>query len=162
VSEGSAGGIAVPGTEQATGVTPVQDGAAILFTLPDDTRLYRRVLASGDVAVVHDFGPAGVARDVHASGSRVAVVVGGRVAFGVHPRAGPVQWDSGGTLHVVDLDGGDDLVLDTPGRLYRRPAVSPDGSSIVAEGFPLVITGPASAPDTTVSRSGDLYLFGGE
>jgi hypothetical protein len=112
--------------------------------------------------VVHDFGPAGVARDVHASGSRVAVVVGGRVAFGVHPRAGPVQWDSGGTLHVVDLDGGDDLVLDTPGRLYRRPAVSPDGSSIVAEGFPLVITGPASAPDTTVSRSGDLYLFGGE
>jgi hypothetical protein len=54
------------------------------------------------------------------------------------------------------------VVLDTPERLYRRPAVSPDGSRVVAEGFPLIVTGPSSAPDTTVSKSGDLYLFGGE
>ena len=32
----------LPGTAQATGVAPVQDGAAILFTLPNDTRIYRR------------------------------------------------------------------------------------------------------------------------
>ena len=162
VSGPTAAGTAVPGTTQATGVAPTEDGAAILFTLPNDTRIYRRVLSSGDVGVLHDFGPAGIARDVHASGNRVAAVVGGRVAFGAHPSAGPVQWDSGGILHVVNLDSADDVVLETPGRLYRRPAVSPDGSSIVAEGFPLVITGTASDSDTTVSRSGDLYLFGGE
>ena len=159
---GSPAGTAVPGTTRATGVAPVEDGAAILFTLENDTRIYRRGLSGGDITVVHDFGPAGIARDVHASGDRVAVIVGGRVAFGVHWSAGPVQWDSGGVLHVLDLDGTDDVVLETPGRLARRPAISPDGSSIVAEGFPLIIIGPASNPDTTVSRSGDLYLFGGE
>jgi len=33
---------------------------------------------------------------------------------------------------------------------------------VVAEGFALIVTGPISDPDTTVSKSGDLYLFGGE
>jgi hypothetical protein len=162
ISGPTAAGSAVPGTTRATGVAPIEDGAAILYTLENDTRIYRRVLSSGAVDVLRDFGPAGIARDVHASGNRVAVIVGGRVAFGVHWSAGPVQSDSGGMLHVVDLDDAGDVVLGTPGRLYRRPAVSPDGSSIVAEGFPLIITGPLAAPDTTVSRSGDLYLFGGE
>ena len=150
-------GTAVPGTGQATGVASIEDGAAIVFTLPNDTRIYRRGLASGEVTVAHDFGPAGVARDAHASGNRVVAVVGGRVAFSVDPRVGPTQWDSGGILRVVDLGGSDEVVLDTPGRLYRRPALSPDGAKVVAEGFPLII-----GPDTTVSKSGDLYLFGGE
>ncbi|MGH7580140.1 MAG: hypothetical protein ACREM9_08210 [Gemmatimonadales bacterium] len=154
--------VAIAGTTQATGVAPVQDGAAILFTLANDTRLYRRTLTSGAVAVIHDFGPTGVVRDVHAGGSRIAVVVGGRISFSVDPRHGPVQWDSGGVLHLLDLNGENEAVLATPERLYRRPAVSPDGSRVVAEGFPLIITGPASAPDTTVSKRGDLYLFGGE
>ena len=155
-------GAAVPGTTLATGVAPVQEGTAILYTLSNDTRIYRRALASGDVAVVHDFGPAGVVRDVHAAGNRIAAIVGGRVEFTVDPRSGPTQWDSGGVLHVLDLEGDAETVLDTPGRLYRRPAVSPDGASVVAEGFPLVITGPVLTPDTTVSKSGDLYLFRGE
>jgi hypothetical protein len=150
---------AVPGTAQATGVAPIEDGAAILFTLRDDTRIYRRALSGGDVTVIRDFGTAGVARDVHASGNRVAAVVGGRVAFSVDPRVGPTQWDSGGVVHLLNLDGGDEVVLDTPERLYRRPALSPDGSRVVAEGFALIVTGPATDPDTTVSKSGDLYLF---
>jgi WD40 repeat protein len=155
-------GTAVPGTTQATGVAPIQDGAAILFTLANDTRIYRRTLTSGDVSVFHDFGPGGVVRDVHASGNRVAAVVGGRTAFSIDPRVGPTQWDSGGVLHLLDLEGDGDVVLDTPERLYRRPAVSPDGIKVVAEGFALIITGPVGATDTTVSKSGDLYLFGGE
>jgi hypothetical protein len=158
----TATGTAVPGTVQATGVAPIQDGAAILFTLANDTRIYRRTLSSGDVSVFHDFGPAGVVRDVHASGNRVAAVVGGRTAFSVDPQVGPTQWDSGGVLHVLDLEGDGEVVLDTPERLYRRPAVSPDGIKVVAEGFPLIVIGPISSPDTTVSKSGDLYLFGGE
>jgi len=162
LSAATGAGTAVPGTELATGVAPILDGTAILYTLPNEPRIYRRVLASGDVTVVHDFGPAGVARDVHAAGNRVTAIVGGRVAFSVDPRAGPVQWDSGGVVHLVELGETGALVLDTPGRLYRRPALSPDGTRIVAEGYPLIITGPPSAPDTTVSKSGDLYLFGGE
>jgi hypothetical protein len=155
-------GTAVPGTELATGVAPVLDGAAILYTLPNDTRIYRRVLASGEVTVVHDFGAAGIVRDVHAVGNRVTAVVGGRVAFSVDPPVGPVQRDSGGVVHVVELGETGSLVLDTPGRLYRRPALSPDGTRIVAEGYPLIITGPPFDPDTAVSKSGDIYLFGGE
>ena len=157
-----AAGSAVPGTALATGVAPIEDGAAILFTLANDTRIYRRALASGGVAVVHDFGGAGVVRDVNAGGNRIAAIVGGRVAFSVDPRAGPTQWDSGGVIHVLTLGGDDDVVLDTPGRLYRRPAVSPDGTGVVAEGYPLIITGPPDNTDTTVSKSADLYLFGGE
>jgi WD40-like Beta Propeller Repeat len=159
---GVATATAIAGTAQATGVAPIQDGAEILYTLLNDTRIYRRTLSSGDVAVFHDFGPAGVVRDVHASGGRVAAVVGGRTAFVVDPRVGPTQWDSGGVLHVLDLDGDGEVVLDTPERLYRRPAISPDGSRVVAEGFALIVTGPIFDSDTTVSKSGDIYLFGGE
>jgi hypothetical protein len=162
LSDEAATGTAVPGTTQATGVAPIQDGAAILFTLANDTRIYRRTLSSGEVSVFHDFGPAGVVRDVHASANRVAAVVGGRTAFSVDPRAGPTQWDSGGVLHVLDLEGDGEVVLDTPERLYRRPAVSPDGIRVVAEGFALIITGPPFDRDTIVSKNSDLYLFGGE
>lgn len=147
--------VAIAGTAQATGVAPVQDGAAIVFTLPNDTRIYRRALSSGAVTVIHDFGPGSIVRDVHAGGNRMVAVVGGRVAFSVDPQAGPTQWDSGGVLRVLDLNGENEVVLDTPGRLYRRPAVSPDGTRVVAEGFPLI-------NETTVGKSGDLYLFGVE
>lgn len=155
-------GTALPGTALATGVAPVLEGSAILYTLADDSRIYRRSLAGGEVTVVHDFGPAGIARDVHASGNRVTAIVGGRVAFSIDPRAGPVQWDSGGVVHVLELGEAGSLPLDTPGRLYRRPALSPDGTRIVAEGYPLIITGPSENPDTTVGKSGDLYLFGAD
>jgi hypothetical protein len=100
---------------------------------------------------------------VHAAGDRVAAVVGGRVAFSVHPQLGPTQWDSGGAIHVLGPEGDDEVVLETPERLYRRPALSPDGSRVVAEGFPLIIVGPVDGvADTTVSKRADLYLFGAE
>jgi hypothetical protein len=153
---------AVPGTELATGVAPILDGSAILYTLPNDTRIFRRVLAGGQVTIVHDFGAAGIVRDVHAVGNRVTAIVGGRVAFSADSLLGPVQLDSGGVLHVFDLEEAGSQSLDTPGRLYRRPALSPDGSRIVAEGYALVITQLPVGADTTVSRSGDIYLFGGE
>jgi hypothetical protein len=90
----------------------------------------------------------------------MVAVVGGRVAFSVDPSLGPIQWDSGGALHVVNLEDGTDMTIDGPG-LFRRPQLSPSGSSIVAEVYPLTITplGDGTA-DTTVSRVGDLYSFG--
>jgi hypothetical protein len=80
------------------------------------------------------------------------------VSFSVDPLLGPVQWDSGGIVHVVDLATDADAALDAGNRLYRRPALSPTDGRLVVEGYPLVIT-TFPAPDTTVSRAGDIFLF---
>ena len=166
---------ALPGTDFASSATPGPTDDEVYYTIGGDTRVFRRVLSNGATDIVHDFGGAGIARDVHAIAGRLAAVVGGRVAFSVDPELGPTQWDSGGIVHVVDLSSGSDVALEGPGLLYRRPALSPGGDRVVAEGFPLIIvpvldpdTGlPVLDPvtgdplaDTTVTRVADLYLFG--
>jgi hypothetical protein len=147
----------IPGTDNASGVSVGASSDEVYYTLNGDSRVYRRNLSTGLVTVVHDFGLAGLARDVHVVGNRLAAVVGGRVTYGINPAFGPTQWDSGGVLHVVDLQSGADVTLDGPG-LFRRPQISPSGSALVVEVYPLIISGePAS---TVVSRRGDLYLYG--
>jgi hypothetical protein len=147
----------IPGTENASGVSVGASPDEIYYTLADDSRVYRRTLSTGDVAVVHDFGAAGMARDVHVVGNRLAAVVGGRVKFGIDSSFGPTLWDSGGTLHVVDTESGADVALAGPG-LFRRPQISPSGSALVVEVYPLTVSG--EPPDTVVSRRSDLYLYG--
>ena len=150
----------VPGTDLASGVSAGTHEDEVYYTIAGDARVFRQTLSSGAVSVAHDFGAAGIARDVHVVGSRLAAVVGGRVSFGIDPLLGTMQFDSGGILHVVDLQAGTDLVLDDQG-LFRRPQISPAGSAIVAERYPLLIfAGPVGGLDTIVSRDGDLYLFG--
>lgn len=158
--------VAIPGTVGATGLTATEDGAAILYTLAGDSRVFRRHLASGSVTVVHDFGAAGVARDLDASGDRIAAVVGGLVGEEDDPDLGPIQFDRGGILHVVDLDDQSDTPIPEAGRLYRRPALSPAGDVLVAEGYEFTVqllvdpsTG-ALMPDTTITPASDLYRFG--
>jgi hypothetical protein len=148
----------IPGTENASGVSAGGNADEVYYTLSGDSRVYRRTLSTGAVAIAHDFGAAGMARDVHVVGDRMAAVVGGRVAYGIDPSFGPTQWDSGGVLHMVDLDSGTDVVLDGPG-LFRRPQVSPSGSAVVVEVYPLIVS-LLDPPDTLVSRRGDLYLYG--
>lgn len=147
----------ISGTDYASSVAPGSNEDEVYYTLGGDSRVFRQTLSSGAALVVHDFGPAGIARDVNVIGSRLTAVVGGRVAFGVDPSIGPMQWDSGGTLHVVNLQDGSDVTLDGPG-LFRRPQLSPSADAIVAEVYPLIINPVTN--DTTVSRDGDLYLFG--
>jgi hypothetical protein len=150
----------LPGTDFASGVSPGATENDVYYTLGGDSRVFHRNLATGEVAVVYDFGVAGIARDVSVAGSRMAVVVGGRVTFGIDPLLGPIQWDSGGEVHLVDMGDSSDVLLPGPG-LFRRPRMSPAGSSVVAEGYPLIIiTDIDGLEDTTVSRNGDLYLFG--
>ena len=150
----------VPGTDFASGVSPGPTEDEVYYTLGGDSRVYRRVLSSGEVTVAHDFGATGIARDVHVIGSTLAAVVGGRVTFSTDAALGPVQWDSGGTLHVVDLQNGSDIPIDGPG-LFRRPQLSPDATQVVAEVYPLIITPlPEGTADTTVGRNGDLYVVG--
>jgi hypothetical protein len=158
---------ALPGTVRATGLATVADGAAVLYTLAGDSRVFRRNLASGAVAVVHDFGAAGIARDLDASGTRIAAVVGGVVSENDDPDLGPVQLDLGGILHVVDLEDHSDTPIPDDGRLYRRPALSPAGDVLVAEGYRVLVqflpdpsTGELIA-DTTITSASDLYRFGG-
>ncbi len=148
----------IPGTDNASGLSRGADEDEIYFTLSGDARVYRQRLSTGAISVAYDFGAAGMARDVHVVGSRMAAVVGGRVAYGVDPRFGPTQWDSGGVLHLVDLSSGQDRVLGGPG-LFRRPQISPSGSAVVVEVYPLDI-GFGDPPDTLVSRRGDLFLYG--
>lgn len=150
----------VAGTDFASGVSVGANADEIYYTLNGDPRVYRQTLSTGAVTVAHDFGSAGAARDVHVVGNNLVAVVGGRVAYGVNPAFGPMAWDSGGILHVVDLETGGAVILDQTG-LYRRPQISPTGSAVVAEGYPLILTsGPGGELDTIVDRRGDLYLFG--
>lgn len=148
----------IPGTESASGVSVGANEDEIYYTRNADPRVYRLTLSTGVVSVAHDFGSAGSARDVHVVGNRMAVVVGGRVAYGLDPSFGLTQWDSGGTLHVVDLQTANDVTLGGPG-LFRRPQISPSGTGLVVEVYPLIIGG-GDLPDTVVSRRGDLYLYG--
>jgi hypothetical protein len=149
----------IPGTDFASSVSPGASEDEVYYTLAGDSRVYRRLLSTGEVSVAHDFGAAGIARDIHVVANELAAVVGGRVAFSVDPALGPVQWDSGGTLHIVSLTNGGDGALDGPG-LFRRPRLSPSGGAVVAEVYPLIITPNGVGADTTVGRTSDLYLIG--
>jgi hypothetical protein len=144
----------IAGTENASGVSAGASADEIFYTVNGDSRVYRRTLSTGVVEVAHDFGAAGLARDVHVVGSRMAAVVGGRVTYGIDPAFGPTQWDSGGVLHVVDISSGVDVAINGPG-LFRRPQLSPSGTGLVVEVYPLII----GDTDTLVDRRSDLYLY---
>jgi hypothetical protein len=154
----------IPGSDNASGVSPGSSPDEVYYTLAGDTRVYRQELSTGAVSQVHDFGPAGIVRDVHVVGARLAAVVGGRVHFSDDPTFGPTQWDSGGVVHVINLDDGSDVLLESSAQpsLFRRPRLAPSGAAVVVEAYPLIITpGPIEGTsDTTVSRVGDLFLFG--
>ena len=156
VEEAAAAPQRIPGTEYASSVSPGSNQNEVYYTIGGDSRVFHQNLTDGAVSVVHDFGGAGIARDVNVVGSRMAAVVGGRVTYGIDPQLGPTQWDSGGVLHVVELGVGTGVTLDGPG-LFRRPRISPSGSGLVVEVYPLI---SGDAPVTTVSRNGDLYLYG--
>jgi hypothetical protein len=153
----------VPGTDLASGVSTGASPDEIYYTIGGDTRVFHQVLSSGEVSVAHDFGAAGIARDVRVAGRRLVAVVGGHVTFGVDPVLGPTQWDSGGVLHLVDLDTGADQELRTS-LYFRRPALSPAGDRVVAEGYPAIIRfvpnpPEGERPDTAVGTTGDLFLL---
>ena len=155
---------AVPFTDGATGVGAGPAGDMVYYTIRGDTRIFRHTLSTGGAIVVFDYGAAGIVRDVHAAGNRLAAIVGGRIAYVTDPQFGPMHVDSGGVVHVLDLNTMEDLALDGGDRLFRRPALSPAGDALVAEGYELILTPlPDAVPfrvDTSVSRSGDIYLFG--
>ncbi len=153
----------VPGTDSASSVAAV-GGDTIYYTRNGDTQVYRRVLSTGAVQAVMDFGGA-IARDVQVTGARLVAVVGGKVDFQFDSAAGPTQVDRGGYLHVVDLQTGVDSVLPPPpGGLvwYRHPALAPDGRRVVAEGrnvqlIDRYVEGVFIGTDTIIDPGIDLW-----
>jgi len=133
----------LPGTDQASSVS-VAGSDTLFFTINGDTRIFRVTLANDSVTVFHDFGSGNIARDVQADAGRVLAVVGGKVSFTPDSVVGGIQRDSGGTIVVVNPANGAETPL-APGSLFRHPALSPDGTHVVAESY--------------VGRSTDLWLL---
>lgn len=139
----------IPNTAQITSLFPSADGLSIYYTRPGDSRVYQQVLSSGAESTIHDFGLAGIARDVNIRGNVLTATVGGNVDFRNDPLLGPRQVDSGGVLYRVDLTTGDELSLPISNGWTRHPALSPDGRSVVVEATDTLIPPPRT----------DLWLF---
>ena len=125
----------IPNTSEVSSLFPAADGLSIYYTRAGDTRVFHQVLASGAETVVHDFGAAGIARDVNVRGSVLTAVVGGKVSYGVDPLLGPRQVDSGGVLYRVSLTDGAEIPFPFALGTVQHPALSPDGGSVVVEGI---------------------------
>jgi hypothetical protein len=149
----------LPGTENASSVALGEPGV-VYYTIGGDSRVFRRALASGDVAVVHDFGAGNIARDVQVTGTTLVAVVGGSVLYRLEDAHGYVQRDEGGNLAFVDLGSGATTVFSTDSVLFRHPMISPDGTRVVVEVQPFapVHTDPDSDFNAPNHRA-DLWLF---
>src|SRR6185295_10909698 len=123
----------VPTTDSASSVAVGASNDTIYFTRNGDSRVYRYAFSSGQTDTVHDFGVAGIARDVALANGRLVAVVGGAVTYAVDSVLGPSQVDQGGELHVVTLATGAETVLGDSTSRYRRPAFSSDGTRLVTE-----------------------------
>ena len=151
----------VPGTDYASSVAVSEDRLGIYYTLGGDGLIYHRVLATGVVDTVYDFGAGTVARDVQVRGNHLVAVVGGSVLFKLEDAHGYVQRDEGGNLALVDLSTGSSQVLLGDTVLFRHPTISPDGSRMVIEVQPYAPVHPGPVSDyTATNHRADLWLFG--
>lgn len=128
---------AVAGTDSATSVA-VQ-GQVVYFTVTDDSIVHMIALPGTAAAPAHNFGAGTTPRDIAVAGGRLVAVVGP------------------GLLRIVDLGSGSETPLSAGAMFFKRPALSPDGRTLVVEGYPFQIV-PITL-DTLVSRVGDLWVF---
>ncbi len=122
----------LPGSDQASSVA-VAGGDTVWFTVNGDSRVFRLVLSTDSLAVLHDFGAGGIARDVQVAGNTLLAVVGGDVSFTNDPTVGPLQRDGGGPIFAVDLTTGTETQVTPTGFQFRHIALAPDGTRLVAE-----------------------------
>lgn len=135
----------VSGSDGASSVAVGATGDTIYFTRNGDSRVYRYAFATGQTDTVHDFGAAGIARDLALANGRLLAVVGGDVTYAVDSVLGPTQVDNGGELHFVTLATGADAVVGDATSRFRRPAFSPARTRVVVESW--------------ANRSADLWLL---
>jgi hypothetical protein len=150
----------VPGTEWASSVAPGPSAEEIFVTIAGDSRVYRVHVGTGERTVVYDAGE--IVREVQVSGNMLVAIVGRSVVARVEPAQlnSLVQRDEGGDLLVVDLAGGEAQRIAHDDWLYRRPALSPDGRSVVVERAPFAPPVLQATSDyTALNHRPDLWLF---
>lgn len=125
----------VPGTNYASSVAVGGNSDTLYYTLGGDSMVYRRTLSTGAIDTVADFGALGIARDVRVAAGRLIAVVGGNVTFIPHATLGMAQYDNGGPIYAITLPGGAPTLVTNAFDQYRHPALSPDGTRVVAEQF---------------------------
>lgn len=150
----------VPNTQLASSISLGSSADHVIATFGGDSRVYRVSLTDGSRSMIWDFGTAGIVRDAAVSGTTLVAVVGGSVLFQEEINHGFVQRDEGGYLHIVDLLSGISQILDPPDVLFRRPALAPDGHSVMVEVSPYapVHVGPNSEYNAANHRP-DLWLL---
>ena len=122
----------VPGTDSASSVVVGGTGDTIYFSRNGDSRVYRYTFSSGQTDTIHDF-VVGIARDVGVAAGRLVAVVGGDVTYVADTVLGVSQVDHGGELYFVTLASGIEATIGDPTSRFRRPALSADGTRVVAE-----------------------------
>ena len=154
----------LPGLANVSSIATGATSDRFLYTVNGDSRVFQYDLATGQSTLVHDFGAAGVARDIALLGQRLVAVVGGKVTYLDEPSLGFVQRDAGGVLYLVDLATSAEVAVAAPvtsvgpgvvtTALFRRPAIAPDGTALSAEGFlaTIVDCAPPSRAGTQRSR----------
>jgi hypothetical protein len=136
----------VPGTDNASSVATDATGDTLYFTRVNDSRVYRHVLSSGQADTIHDFGAAGIARDIAVANGRFAAVVGGAVTYVPDSGLGDRQVDRGGFLYLL-TPGSPAIQIGDPAFRFRRPTFSPGGTRLVAAGR------------DSLARTADLWLL---
>jgi hypothetical protein len=154
----------LPGTSWASSVTRGGSDDEMYYTVAASSQVLRGSLGAAAPTVAHDFLGSGIARDVTVAGTRMAAVVGGLVKVYDDGSGNPIQQDVAGRLFLVNLGTGDEQELVAPLTLFRHPALAPDGSSVVAEAYPIhvsVFPGPGGGvvADTVVIGAPDLMRF---
>ncbi|HET8763333.1 MAG TPA: hypothetical protein VFM12_07935 [Gemmatimonadales bacterium] len=154
---------AIPGSDFATSVA-VASPTELYLTFANDGRVVRHDVNSGAEAVVATFDAIKAPRDADYANGRIALVAGGVISQLVDDDGQPMQgMDQGGELQIVNATTGAVTPLHNATLLFRRPRWSPDGTSLLAEGYPYqVVTvvppgGINTFPDTVVSGVSDIY-----
>ncbi|MFN8654619.1 MAG: hypothetical protein U0133_22150 [Gemmatimonadales bacterium] len=154
----------VPGTVRATAVSGTSDGLAIVYTLQGDSLVYRRVLATGLLDTLHNFGSGHIARDPVLRGTTLAALVDGFIRLDTFPPYGEAWVDQGGQLNLVDLGTHTATQVEDLKHWWRHLRPSLDGNRLLAEGYPYEIRTITIGPntfitDTVISPLSDIWLW---
>ncbi len=130
--------------DSASSLAAAANGDTLYFTRDGDSRVYRHTFTGGVTDTLYDFG-FGIARDVSVANGTFAAVVGGAVSYAVDSILGGSQPDHGGPLFLFS-PGNPPTQVGDPAWLFRRPAVSPDGTHLVVSAW-------------NAAATADLWLF---